>query len=330
MSNDQHDSPQPAGLAPPRFDPPDPYAWAASLPPPRPRFQHRYPIHIALLLATFLTTTYYQSFFVLGMAWGAGVGVPAAIFGWPIFVQGLWYSLPLLTILACHEFGHYFYCRKYNVDATLPYFLPAPFLLTGTFGAVIRIKERIPTKHALFDIGIAGPIAGFLALLPFLFWGLLRSQLRPMTSGELWFGEPLLFQAVAYLRFGSIPDGLAVGADPMAMAAWWGMLATSLNLLPFGQLDGGHIVYSLFGKKAAKVSMATLAVTLLLTVRSMSWIAMTIMMLIMAFFLGFKHPPIGNEDEDLGSGRRVLAVCALLIFIICFTPVPIELFIGDR
>ena len=176
MSDDQHHSTQPAGLTPARFDPPDPYAWAAALPPPRPRFQHRYPLHIALFLATFLTTTYYQSFFVLGMAWGQGIGVPAAIFGWPIFLQGLWYSLPLLTILACHEFGHYFYCRKHNVDATLPYFLPAPFLLTGTFGAVIRIKERIPTKHALFDIGIAGPIAGFLALLPFLFWGLLRSQ----------------------------------------------------------------------------------------------------------------------------------------------------------
>jgi membrane-associated protease RseP (regulator of RpoE activity) len=332
VSTDQPDSSDQYGPPLVPAEPVEPYPWNAPPPvvPPRPKFQHRLGRHIALFFATFLTTTYAQSFFYLGMAWGAGVTLPAAIFGWPVFVQGLWYSIPLLTILACHEFGHYGYCRKYNVDATLPFFLPAPFLLTGTFGAVIRIKERIPTKQALFDIGIAGPIAGFLALVPFLLWGTLRSTLRPMTPGELWFGEPLLFQAVAYLRFGTIPDGLAVSADPMAIAAWWGMLATALNLLPFGQLDGGHIVYALFGRRAATVSIATLVVTLLLTLRSMSWIAMTIMMLVMAFFLGFRHPHIADEDVPLDQRRNVVALCALIIFILCFTPVPIETFLGDR
>lgn len=298
--------------------------------PPRPKFQHRYGLHIALFGATFLTTTYREWLLIIGsVVWTDGVSAQLALEVGRLFVFGLWYSIPLLTILACHEFGHYFYCRKYDVDATLPYFLPAPFLLTGTFGAVIRIKERIPTKRALFDVGIAGPIAGFLVLVPFLFWGVLKSELRRMQPGELWFGEPLLFQLVSHLRFGVIPDGLAVGAHPMAMAAWWGMLATALNLLPFGQLDGGHIVYSLFGRRAAVVSVATLVVTLLLTLRSMSWVAMTIMMLVMAFFLGFKHPPIGDESETLGSGRRILAFCALVIFVLCFTPVPIEMFWGE-
>jgi membrane-associated protease RseP (regulator of RpoE activity) len=320
--------------APPVPVEPGEYTWTAEpvpVAPLRPKFQHRYGVHVALFAATFLTTTYAQPLFYLGMIWGAGGGgFPIALFSLPVFLDGLWYSVPLLTILACHEFGHYLYCRKYNVDATLPYFLPAPFLLTGTFGAVIRIKERIPTKRALFDIGIAGPIGGFLALVPLLFLGVLKSELRPMATGELWFGEPLLFQLVSHLRFGVIPDGLAVGAHPLAMAAWWGMLATSLNLLPFGQLDGGHIIYALFGKRAARISMVTLAVTLLLTLRSMSWIAMTIMMLVMAFFLGFKHPPIGDETESLDRGRKILAACALIIFVLCFTPVPIELFWGDK
>jgi membrane-associated protease RseP (regulator of RpoE activity) len=332
VSTDPNQTP-PTSSTPPVPVEPAEYTWIAEpvpVAPPRPRFQHRYLLHAALFLATFLTTTYAQPLFILGMIWSGGGGFPFALFSLPIFLDGLWYSVPLLTILACHEFGHYLYCRKYDVDASLPYFLPAPFLLTGTFGAVIRIKERIPNKRALFDIGIAGPIGGFLALVPLLFWGVLKSSLRPMSTGELWFGEPLLFQLVSYLRFGPIPDGLAVGAHPMAMAAWWGMLATSLNLLPFGQLDGGHIIYALFGRRAAKISMVTLGVTLLLTLRSMSWIAMTIMMLVMAFFLGFKHPPIGNESEALDPGRKLLAACALIIFILCFTPVPIELFWGDK
>ena len=310
---------------------PEPYGWGPTPPLlPRARFQHSYSRHLLLFFATFLTTTYAQSLFLLGLTLNLAGVIQAGLFGWGAFLNGLWYSVPLLTILAAHEFGHYSYCRRYNVDATLPFFLPAPFLLTGTFGAVIRIKERFPSKNALFDIGVAGPIAGFVVLVPFLFWGVMKSELGPVQPGSLWFGEPLLFQFVAVLRFGPIPDGLEVVAHPMAMAAWWGMLATALNLLPFGQLDGGHIVYALFGPRAKNISILTLVATMLLTLRSMSWIAMTIMMLVMAFFLGFRHPHIADEDQPLDQRRMVVALCALIIFIICFTPVPIETFLGDR
>jgi membrane-associated protease RseP (regulator of RpoE activity) len=310
----------------------EPYGWTlppVAPPPERLKFQHRYGRHILLFVATLITTTYAQALFIFAMAASNGVLLPAALFGWATIKSGLWYSIPLLTILAAHEFGHYGYCRRYNVDATLPYFLPAPFLLTGTFGAVIRIRERFPSKSALFDIGVAGPIAGFIALVPFLLWGLTKSSLQPIEPGSLWFGEPLLFKLMARLVFGVFPPGLEVAAHPMAMAAWWGMLATSLNLLPFGQLDGGHIVYSIFGRRAAIVSIATLTATMLLTLRSLSWISMTIMMLVMAFFLGFRHPRIADEDTPLDPTRKMVAVCALLIFMLCFTPVPIETFIGS-
>jgi membrane-associated protease RseP (regulator of RpoE activity) len=309
----------------------EPYGWTLppTAAPPRPKFQHKYGRHILLFVATLVTTTYAQALFVFAMAASNGVLLPFAIFGWATIKSGLWYSIPLLTILAAHEFGHYGYCRRYNVDATLPFFLPAPFLLTGTFGAVIRIRERFPSKKALFDIGVAGPIAGFIALVPFLLWGLAKSSLQPIEPGSLWFGEPLLFKLMARLVFGVFPPGLEVAAHPMAMAAWWGMLATSLNLLPFGQLDGGHIVYSIFGRRAAFVSIATLVTTMLLTLRSLSWISMTIMMLVMAFFLGFRHPRIADEDTPLDPTRKMVAACALLIFILCFTPVPIETFIGS-
>jgi len=310
----------------------EPYGWTlppVAPPPERLKFQHRYGRHILLFVATLITTTYAQALFIFAMAASNGVLLPAALFGWATIKSGLWYSIPLLTILAAHEFGHYGYCRRYNVDATLPYFLPAPFLLTGTFGAVIRIRERFPSKSALFDIGVAGPIAGFIALVPFLLWGLTKSSLQPIEPGSLWFGEPLLFKLMARLVFGVFPPGLEVAAHPMAMAAWWGMLATSLNLLPFGQLDGGHIVYSIFGRRAAIVSIATLTATMLLTLRSLSWISMTIMMLVMAFFLGFRHPRIADEDTPLDPTRKMVAVCALLIFLLCFTPVPIETFIGS-
>jgi membrane-associated protease RseP (regulator of RpoE activity) len=298
------------------------------LPPARPKFRHRYGRHIVLFLATFLTTTYAQSFLVFFLALSNGVLVPG-VFGWPAFVAGLWYSIPLLTILAAHEFGHYFACRYYDVDATLPYFLPAPIVMTGTFGAVIRIREAFPSKQALFDIAVAGPIAGFVVLVPFLVLGVWLSGTAPVTEGSIYFGEPLLFKALEWLRFGNLgPDTDSV-LHPMGFAAWFGMLATALNLLPFGQLDGGHISYSLFGRRAAQVSMVTLAGALGLTLLSASWVTMSIMMLIMAFFLGFRHPRVIDEHVPLTPGRRLIAVLALIIFIICFTPVPIEILLPE-
>jgi len=308
------------------------YAWAA-IPPPRLRFQHNYRLHVTLFLLTLFTTTFnpvleYLWLWLAGAAQGPN---PLLLFMNPLVIlSGLMFSVPILMILSSHEFGHYVACRIHQVDATLPFFLPLPFPPTGTLGAVIRIKEAFPSKRALFDIGVAGPIAGFVMLLPFLYWGVALSTVAPVTHGPdvLEFGEPLLFKAFAWLHFGSIPAGQEVYLHPMGFAAWWGMLATALNLMPFGQLDGGHIVYSLLGRRSSYVSIATVGVAMLLTLRSMSWISVTIMMLVMAFFLGVRHPRIRDEETPLDPRRRLVAFLALVIFVLCFTPVPIQTFFG--
>jgi len=297
---------------------------------PRPqKFRHRYRTHILLFLLTLFTTSFAPVFEVL---WGYTLSgfnpLPVfTLFTWANFVHGLWYSIPLLIILSAHEFGHYFACRAYDVDATLPYFLPAPLPLTGTLGAVIRIREPFPSKRALFDIGVAGPIGGFIMLLPALWIGLQYSWLTPIAdlSGQR-FGEPLLFKALAILRFGSIPAGYEVVLHPIGFAAWWGMLATALNLMPFGQLDGGHLVYALLGRRAGYVSLATLGAAALLTILSISWISMAVMMFAMAYFLGIGHPRVIDEEVPLDPRRRWVAAFALLMFIVCFTPIPVEMF----
>src|SRR5262245_32848232 len=177
--------------------------------------------------------------------------------GVELLLNGLWYSASILAILGAHEFGHYYACRYYGVDASLPYFLPAPLPLTGTLGAFIRIRQMIPGKRELFDIGIAGPIAGFIVAVPVLLFGMTLSrvvQLPPTTGGIVELGEPLLFQGAAWLVFGSIPDGYSINMHPMGFAAWFGLLATALNLFPIGQLDGGHISYAVLGRKSTIVT----------------------------------------------------------------------------
>lgn len=309
--------------------------WLPIGPPPeRVRFQHNYKLHLTLFLLTLFTTTFNPVLEYLYLWLGGAVQAgpnPFTLFVNPlVIISGLVFSVPLLVILSAHEFGHYVACRIHKVDATLPYYLPLPFPPTGTLGAVIRIKEAFPSKRALFDIGVAGPIAGFVMLLPFLYWGVTLSTVAPVAHGPdvLEFGEPLLFKAFAWMHFGAIPAGSEVFLHPMGFAAWWGMLATALNLLPFGQLDGGHIVYSLLGRRSSYVSIATVGVAMLLTLRSMSWISVTVMMLIMAFFLGVRHPRIRDEETPLDGVRRLIALCALVIFILCFTPVPIQTFFG--
>jgi membrane-associated protease RseP (regulator of RpoE activity) len=300
-----------------------PAPWAPVLPiqePPKRKFQHRYLIHVVLFVVTLLSATF------------AG-GYRPEISWAEVFTSGLWYSLPILGILAAHEFGHYAYCRRHNVDATLPYFIPAPPLfIAGTLGAVIRIKEPFPSKKALFDIGVAGPIAGFVVLVPLLYWGVTMSEVRtvPVSENVLYLGEPLLYQAMERLHFGVLPDGSDVYLHPMAFAAWFGMFATALNLLPFGQLDGGHIVYSVLGRRSWYVSAATLAAAVVLTFVSVSWLLMTVMMLVMAVFLGFGHPRILDEHVPLDGRRKLIAFLALIIFVLCFTPVPIQFFLPGQ
>jgi membrane-associated protease RseP (regulator of RpoE activity) len=328
LSHDTSDRPPLTGgdeLVPPLAG--DPFQFAAA---PRVRFQHVWLRHILLLLLTVVTTTlvgrdrYLQFLADFGRA-------AIAIDPWSAVLNGLWYSGTIIAILGAHEMGHYVACRRYQVDATLPYFLPLYFgpggLQIGTLGAVIRIREAFPSRKVLFDIGVAGPIAGFIVLVPALFIGMSMSTVTvappPETISVI--GKPLLFRAVRWLVFGPIPDGSIVNLHPIVWASWFGMLATALNLLPFGQLDGGHITYAALGRSSTKISLLTVASAVVMTYFSLSWVLMTALMLVMLVLFGPRHPPVLNEYESLGATRRIVAVFALVMLIVCFTPFPIEL-----
>ena len=193
--------------------------------------------------------------------------------------------------------GHYLACRYYDVDATLPWFLPAPLPLTGTLGAFIRLREPIPHARALFDIAVAGPLAGFVVAVPLLVAGIAASKVMPLPAdgGGLVLGDPLLFQLIERMRWGAIPDGEALYVHPMGLAAWFGLLATALNLFPFGQLDGGHITYALFGRRARWLSAATIVGTVALAIGSLSWAAWAVLMVGMTAVHGVGHPPTGDD-----------------------------------
>ena len=300
--------------------PPD-VGWPA----PRPKFQDRVYRHAALFLLTIVTTTlagssHYWSFLTdLG---ARDVNLETAEF----LLNGFWYSGTILAILGCHELGHYYACRYYDVDASLPYFLPAPLPLTGTLGAFIRIRETIPSKRMLFDIGIAGPIAGFVVAVPALVLGLSMSTVvaLPQDVGLLSLGEPLLFQGVAHLFWGTLPEDMSINLHPMAFAAWFGLLATALNLFPIGQLDGGHIAYAVLGRKSSYLNIGMVVVAIVLAYFSSSWVIWTGLMIALLLIQGPHHPRTLDEHEPLDAPRLRLALGALLIFVVCFTPAPIE------
>ncbi len=306
--------------------PPDEYGVPIdAIPAPRPRFQHRYRVHALWLVATILTTTAAGGFHYY--AFLSGFNGPGAPLSLELLWGAFWYSGTLLAILGAHEMGHYVMCRVHQVDATLPYFLPAPLPLTGTIGAFIKIREPFRSKVALFDIGVGGPIAGFVVLLPALFLGIAMSTLEqlPATFDGLSLGEPLLFQWAARIVWGAIPDGYSLNLHPMAFAAWFGLIATALNLLPFGQLDGGHIAYAAVGRRATIVSLLTILVAIALTAfSSSSWFVVTLMMLAMLFTIGARHPRVPDEDVPLDPVRVWIAIAAAIIFVLCFTPAPIE------
>jgi membrane-associated protease RseP (regulator of RpoE activity) len=239
----------------------------------------------------------------------------------------LWYSASILAILGAHEFGHYYACRYYGVDASLPYFLPAPLPLTGTLGAFIRIRQPIPGKRELFDIGIAGPLAGFIVAIPVLLVGMSLSRVTELpadTRGFVELGEPLLFQGAAWLFWGVPPEGYSINMHPMAFAAWFGLLATALNLFPIGQLDGGHISYAVLGARSTMVTLGTLLCLIGLTFVSSSWLVWTVLTVAMLIAFGPRHPRTSDEHIPLDRTRLWLAAVALLMFVVCFTPAPIE------
>jgi membrane-associated protease RseP (regulator of RpoE activity) len=292
-------------------------------PPPRPR--DRVWLHVLLFLATVASTTLVGASFYANFVTGLGtrrVNISVAA----LLIGGLWYSLPALLILGCHEMGHYFACRYYGISATLPFFIPAPFTLFGTLGAVIRIREPLRTKRILFDVGVAGPLAGFAVLLPAMVLGISWSEIirRPRGLDGVDFGEPMLFQLVTRLFFGPLPNGWEINAHPMAFASIFGLLATALNLLPIGQLDGGHISFANLGARAKYVTYATLGAALILGVTvSNSWLIWGLIIVILLFITGFEHPPTADEHEPLDRNRVAVTILAIIIFALCFTPWPI-------
>jgi len=298
-----------------------PYVWT-----PHPKFQDRVWLHVVLLLATVATTTWVGVEHYLAFQSDFLPPGGQALFSTALLLRGCWYSGTILAILGCHELGHYFACRYYDVDASLPFFLPVPITITGTLGAFIRIREPIPQKRMLFDIGIAGPIAGFVVAVPALFLGLAMSHvaaLPPDFSGfEL--GEPLLFKLASKVLWGTIPDGYSLNLHPMAFAAWFGLLATALNLFPIGQLDGGHISYAVLGRRSTYVTFLMVGVTIVLSYFYMSWRVWTGLIVVMLLAFGPRHPMVFDEDVPLDRTRLILALFALAMFILCFTPAPIQ------
>jgi membrane-associated protease RseP (regulator of RpoE activity) len=228
-----------------------------------------------------------------------------------------------MLILLAHEMGHYLYAKRYGVSVTLPFFIPAPTLI-GTPGAFIRIRSLIPSRAALFDIGIAGPIAGFIFAVPTMFVGLVLSRSGvPLGPDDIPLGFPLIFglghsllsHAVLVMSH-PLPD---INLHPIAIAAWAGMLATALNLLPGGQLDGGHIIYAVFPKAHKWVSIGSIA--LLVPFAFFGWSGWMLWAVILGF-TGLRHPNVPLA-EGLSAGRTRLALVALLILLLTFTPAPL-------
>lgn len=293
-----------------------------------PRSRPRYWLHILLFLFTLATTT------IVGtqLAWQFQQNAPTTIGEWfgldriaahpAVLLQGLIFSLPLLLILLAHEFGHYLVCVHYNLDASLPYFLPAPTLI-GTFGAFIRIRSHIYSKRQLFDVGIAGPIAGFVVLVPFLLFGLAQSRVVPgiVHEGAIYFGVSLGQRVLHSLLWPGVPLS-DLSLHPMARAAWVGLFATALNLLPIGQLDGGHILYALIRRQSKVIS--TIFIIALVPLGYFYHYWPWYLYAAVLFFLGRRHPYI-YDPTPIGPVRQVLGILALLIFLFCFMPVPVWL-----
>ncbi len=318
----------------------------------------RFPtIHLVLFLAT-VASTLWTGFELAMIQTGASVAVPVAhglrlaleiVRATPAIAwAGLPFAAALVGILFTHEMGHYVLARRHGVDATLPFFIPAPGLGVGTLGAVIRIRSLMPSRWAVLDIGVAGPIAGFVVAIPLLLWGYAHSpvaEIQPAAApvpsllnylrhwlgsfpsptpdgAGITFGRSIVTMAALKLTHPALPPGAEVTEHPVAIAAWFGMLVTSLNLIPIGQLDGGHLVYALLGRERARrlsqaVSWGLFVLGLTVAWSWLVWWAVT------RFVVGYRHPP-ALDEAPLDRGRAVVAVLGLVLFAVTFMPVPIH------
>jgi membrane-associated protease RseP (regulator of RpoE activity) len=233
--------------------------------------------------------------------------------------MGIPFSLSLLTILGAHEFGHYYMSKKHLMDVTLPYFIPAPSAI-GTFGAFIKIKSPIMDRKALIDIGAAGPIAGIIIALPLLFAGLMLSEIKPQVTDQgIQLGTSILFMVSNFIVHGFIPEDANLILHPVAFSGWIGILVTCLNLLPVGQLDGGHVAYAVLGSRHKLVARSVIIVLMGLGLWSWrGWLVWAAILLIM----GINHPPVLYEWIPLDRKRKILGWLTLAVFIVTFTPVP--------
>tara|TARA_Y100001947_G_scaffold47806_1_gene39943 strand:+ start:46 stop:1122 length:1077 start_codon:yes stop_codon:yes gene_type:complete len=273
-------------------------------------------INIILFFITILTTL-----FAGAMMEGADV------FQSPLeLTKGFPFSVTLMLILGTHEFGHYFYAQKHKVDATLPYFIPAPpfLFLIGTFGAFIKIKSPITKKSALLQIGAAGPIAGFIVAVPALVLGLTQSTIVSLDESfvGMRLGDSLLMVGLTGIIFPGLGPNQDILLHSVAFAGWIGLLVTMLNLLPIGQLDGGHIAYAMLGDKYNKVAIIALLSLIPLSILSLNWLVWGALILILMRTI--KHPPVMNIHEPLSQQDKTIGYICVAIFILCFIPVPIR------
>lgn len=239
-----------------------------------------------------------------------------------LLLLGIPFSFTLLGILFAHEMGHYIACKLYKIDVSYPFFIPAPNLF-GTFGAFIRIRSPFPTKRSLFDVGIAGPIAGFIVAVPAIAYAIATAKIVPGAQADapLLLGTPALIRFFAWLFHSNVPLGWLL-PGPVACGAWFGLLATALNLLPIWQLDGGHILYSVATEGHRRISIAlSLGLIALGVYAWIGWALWGFILLVLT--LRFRHPPVLNRWQEIDPPRRLLAVFAVVIFLLCFTPWPV-------
>lgn len=241
--------------------------------------------------------------------------------------KGFPFSLTLMLILGTHEFGHYYYAQKHKVDATLPYFIPAPpfLFLIGTFGAFIKIKSPIYRKDALLQIGAAGPIAGFIVAVPALIIGLLLSEVveKMDVQGALMLGDSILMKVLTWITHPSLTEFQDIMLHPIAFAGWIGLLVTMLNLLPIGQLDGGHVAYAILGNKQNLVAKVVMVSLIPLSFLSLNWLVWGALILVL--MRTTKHPPIQDINVPLSKNNKIVAYACLIIFILCFVPAPFKI-----
>jgi membrane-associated protease RseP (regulator of RpoE activity) len=236
-----------------------------------------------------------------------------------LFISGIPFAVTLMGILLAHELGHFFACRHYQISATYPYFIPAPTLI-GTLGAFIRIRSPIFNRRALFDMALAGPLVGFVIAVPALALAVLFSKVVPANdaSSSFVFGQPLVERLLELLLRPGVPHAHLL-LHPIGRAAWVGLFATALNLLPAGQLDGGHILYAVASERHRRTSFAVAILLVPLAIKFWpGWLVWAVLLIA----IGFRHPPLIDRWEPLDRTRRIMAGIALAIFVLCFMPAP--------